>query len=724
MNILFIDLHCDATMPSGANEFGGGNTYSRGLLKGITQNENLFCVYITRKKFKNMLSSEQISENCFIERIVLGDSIDDKDTLQDYADDAFKEIKAIINKYKLKDFIIHSSYWHSGLIAMQLAKEYNTYYIHTIQSNGKKKAIVNSKQHNLNERIMAEKAIFTNAKYLICSSKSEQEEIHRLYDIEFSKLILTGLPIATEFSKPTHNKYGCVSTYSITNKSVSSFIPSGYNLETFDEWWVNGPFIYYGRLHIDKGIPEIIEAWHILYEKYGAQTPPLWVVGGVPSQIAAIRKLLIEKGIYIDKYENRQKLVWWGTLSPSELSCLLTKSMVLVTHSKYESGGLMIIESLACSTPVIASSFGYANDYIRNWYNGFLVDYGNISLLAMRMSLFIENPYLSDMLSKNAKLTYEQISNDFDFLKIHFDLYNDEIKQNSPIVIEDTLELNLSLGYQNIPSEQTIDSILKNFLKSSSYTITKTFTSKHSITKFIKSNNKEYRVDIWLTTLNMEKFLQKDAPYLITSTDKIKSIIELQNLNSFNTLAYYSIENKISIIELKTDFKKLNISDMLELVDDVFYCEVNEVKDEVTLAEKITNLFYNTDEYKAYIGDTDNIKQILNVLIKLKEYNSKRLKLNDGLTVYIDSLDNMYNNRLYGTFKYSLSEYGHNIAIIFLLMQTEPNKNNLYNFDSSERESIIAWYVYLKLESIFYQMIQFPNLEYENNIKQLIDFLE
>lgn len=49
MQLLFIDLHCDATMPPGANEFGGGNTYSRGLFKGIADNKDIFCVYVTRK---------------------------------------------------------------------------------------------------------------------------------------------------------------------------------------------------------------------------------------------------------------------------------------------------------------------------------------------------------------------------------------------------------------------------------------------------------------------------------------------------------------------------------------------------------------------------------------------------------------------------------------------------------------------------------------------------
>ena len=473
MKLLFIDLHCDATMPSGANEFGGGNSYSRGLLKGISENNDLFCVYITRKKYNSIPSCEKISENCFLERISLGDTVDDKDILQNYIDEALIKIIAIIDKYNFNSFIIHSSYWQSGIVAMKIAKEFNTYYIHTIQSNGKKKKIVNSIQQHLDYRISSEENVFSNAKYLICSSKAELLEIHNLYNINFNKLILTGLPVALEFYSPSHDRYGRISTYSITNKSIRSLIPSEYNADFFGSWWVNGPFLYYGRLHVDKGILNIIKAWEILFEKYSTDTPPLWIAGGTPSQIDEIRKLLFNMGICIDKYEKQQKVIWWGTLSPPELSCLLTKALVLVTHSKYESGGLMIIEALASSTPVIATPFGYAQDYIRNWFNGFLVDYDNIGNLALRMSHFIENPYLSDVLSKNAKLTYNKIFNSFNFLKIHFDLYNGSISDSKTVLLEEPLDSSYTLGYQNIPNDNTINSIIRRFCKGSDYKLIK-----------------------------------------------------------------------------------------------------------------------------------------------------------------------------------------------------------------------------------------------------------
>lgn len=726
MNLLFIDLHCDATMPSGANEFGGGNTYSRGLLKGISENENIFCVYVTRKKYKDIISTEEISDHCFIERIILGDSLNDKDTLQNHIDVAIKEIKAIINKYNLKNFIIHSSYWQSGLVALQLSREYCTQYIHTIQSNGKKKKIVNSKQNNLADRIKAEKEVFENAKYLICSSKAEQQEIHNLYNISLEKLILTGLPIAKEFSHPSQNKYGCVSTYTITNKSTSSFLPSGYKADFFDKWWVNGPFVYYGRLHIDKGIVEIIEAWNILFKKYGELTPPLWIVGGVPMQIKQMRDIIIKRGIDIDKFENQQKIIWWGTLTPSELSCLLTKSMVLVTHSKYESGGLMIIEALACSTPVIASNFGYAKDYIRDWYNGFLVDYGNIFLLAMRMSHFVENPYLSDILSINANFTYQKYSQELDFVRIHFDLYNDKLhlQQDSPILSENSIKSNLVLGYQNTPNAKTIDNIIKNFLKCPTYDLIETCSSTDSNTMFIKSKNREYRIDIWLTTLNTKRFLNNVEPYLITSTDKIKLIISLQNLKGFLPLEYYSVENNISIIPKENQKNDINLSFVLQLMNDIFYCSTTEIAKEQSLSEKISNIFQKVKNYKKYFKSEKFPETIIKVLKQLERYNMNRQKLCNGVTPYIDSVEKIYNKKLYGVCKCSLSEYGHNIAIAFRLMRITPSENNLNVFNDDETKSTIAWYAYLMLEDILYKLTYFPTENYEEDIEFIIKYLK
>lgn len=710
-------------MPSGANEFGGGNTYSRGLLKGIINNNDILCIYVTRKKYYNIPEQEKISENCFIERLKLGDSVDDKDTLQNYTGEALDKIREIIEKYHLSNFIIHSSYWHSGVVALELSKEYNTHYIHTIQSNGKKKKLVNSKQLNLDKRVSAEQLIFENAKYLICSSIAEQNEIHNLYNIDYDKLILTGLPIAQEFTSPSHDKYGNISTYNISDFTAKSYLPLGYSVDYLETWWASGPFLYYGRLHVDKGILEIIKAWSMLFKKYRSQTPPLWIAGGTTKQIAQIRKKLFDMDIHIDKFENQHKIIWWGTLSPSELSCLLIKCMVLVTHSKYESGGLMVIEALASSTAVIATPFGYAKDCICDWYNGFVVDYGDIPLLELRMSHFVENPYLSDLLSKNAKHTYDKIASSFDFLKIHFDLYNDFKPQDYKISINAEIESNGILGYQNIPNKEIVAAHIKSFCKSYNYTVIKTYMSSDSIVVIIEFKDKEYRIDIWLTTLNTRRFLDNSEPYIITSTDKIKSVVKLHNNKTFQSLDYFSVEDKLSIVSQTNINEFINIKQAVKLMNEAFLIK-NEVPSNSALSEKTTSLFFTFSRYSTYIKDKTIVNQIEELLKALEQYNNKRIKLHYGFTPCLNSTDKIYNGKLYGIFEYLYSEYGHNIAMVFFIMRIFPNKEKLMDFDYDQSKSIISWYVYLSLEHMMLDFIRYPNELPSDSIKKLIDLLE
>lgn len=723
MQLLFIDLHCDATMPSGANEFGGGNTYSRGLFKGIADNKDIFCVYVTRKKYNNIKSQEKISDTCYIERIVLGDSINDKDTLQNHIQEALEEIRKIISKYNLNDFIIHSSYWQSGIAALVLSREYDTYYIHTIQSNGKKKKLVNFKQNNLDYRISTEQEIFYNAKYLICSSFAEQKEIHELYNINSDKLILTSLPIAREFCYPTHDRHSRILTYSITQKNTGSYLPIEFSNDYLETWWVGGPFLYYGRLHVDKGIPEIIIAWDMLYDEYGNNTPPLWIVGGTPTQIATMRQLLINEGICIDNYEKQQKLVWWGTLSPADLSCLLTKSMVLVTHSKYESGGLMVLEAMACSTPVIASPYGYAQNYIYNWYNGFTVEYGNTVLLKIRMSHFVDNPYLSDLLSKNAKKTYDHVSDSINFLKIHFDLYKGILKNDVPIYLEYKQEKNLVLEYQNIPEQFTVDQTIQDFCNGSPHSLIQKYNSANSIVILFKLNDKIYRADVWLTTLNPCKFLNNSEPYLISSTDKILALSKFQSIDAFQNLDYYSLENKISIICEEPTKQHLDFKNLANIMNTVFNSSLSGINSEPSLSHKISILHHNINYYSECISQSleDDMLVVLNAL---KSYNDRREKNILGITPLIDSEENIHNSKLYGVFQCSTSEYGHNIALVLRLLKLNPSYKGVMEFSNNIRKSIAAWYVYLKMEEVMYGILYSLKNDDKDKIIDLLNYLK
>ena len=82
--VVIIDLHCDPTIPSGSGDSGGGNAYSRSLLQELQKN-NVYHIYITRKKYSYLEEYIQMTSFSEFYRLNLGDwGPIDKDVLQNY----------------------------------------------------------------------------------------------------------------------------------------------------------------------------------------------------------------------------------------------------------------------------------------------------------------------------------------------------------------------------------------------------------------------------------------------------------------------------------------------------------------------------------------------------------------------------------------------------------------------------------------------------------------
>lgn len=426
MNLLFIDLHCDALLPSGAGEFGGGNTYSRSVLNLISKNVEINCIYITRKKSDSLPEFLKISENLKFIRIKIGDySYDDKDTLHLHTKTSVVKILELLEKHKFIPEIIHSSYWPSGLVALEIGNKYKTKQIHTVLSNGKRKAIESGHYKIEQIRTSSEQKIYSNVDFIICSSKAEYEDINSLYSVPEQKLVLSGLDVDDAFRFPSYLRDGSFLTNTLNGSSEKTYLNitnTQNNLINDSRWWNDGAFLYFGRLHEDKGVPQIIECWLELYQKHH-NFPSLWIAGGTPEQIFHFREIIQNKKA-LNLAENQEKLIWWGRLSAEGISTLLLKSIAVITHSRYEAGGLMVLESLASAKPVVATPNGFAKDCVKNWKNGFIVKYNNLNELKLRMCHFYLQPLLSSELGNNALNTFFKIDKEYGFRNKHLELYN------------------------------------------------------------------------------------------------------------------------------------------------------------------------------------------------------------------------------------------------------------------------------------------------------------
>lgn len=187
-------------------------------------------------------------------------------------------------------------------------------------------------------------------------------------------------------------------------------------------WWHANAFLYFGRIHVNKGVVYILDAWLRLAGELGERCPDLWLAGGTPEEIETIRPLACDPSD-LAHYEAIGRIRWWGYLDAFGVAALLLKSHCLIMHSRYEPGGRVVVEAMAEGIPVIATPHGFADELVADWVNGFRVDFGNIELLVHRMRHFALHPYLGASLGTAARETARAALGSWSFVRRHLDTY-------------------------------------------------------------------------------------------------------------------------------------------------------------------------------------------------------------------------------------------------------------------------------------------------------------
>ena len=254
--------------------------------------------------------------------------------------------------------------------------------------------------------------------------------------------MIPGRPVSLDFLHPAHDDFGNPYLFKLNKRDISSKshtklkINFSQGLTTNSGWWNKKAFIYCGRIASNKGVDIIIKAWIKLKEKYTDNCPSLWIVGGALNEIEHFKSDK-KTEFNLEKYETCGEIIWWGYLDQRGISTLFLKALALIMHSSYEPGGRVIIEALASGIPVIATPNGFGADYIRNWFNGFQILYGDVDALCGRMQLFLKQPYLSNNLGINAKKHMDHLLNKWNFNQLHMDVYQAAVT-GSHIVMSDT----------------------------------------------------------------------------------------------------------------------------------------------------------------------------------------------------------------------------------------------------------------------------------------------
>lgn len=399
--LIILCLLGDPNLPAVSVKHTGGYQVDVQELLANINNPNCNIHVITNSSKYCSLMCEK-HEKYMIHRVSFRDNwLANQNELMNNFDDIKREVYSLVKDLSTDNTLIHSFYWLSGILAHEISNELGINYVHTVVSLGIGKVLSGSNTY-YNEQINWEKKFLKKAKAVFSITETEKKQLLKYYELNPKDIIVIGRGVHPVFENPCRSRNGSPNMNCRTENALAP-------IELLNQkWWMQGAFIYVGRIQIIKGLHCIIAAWLELYKEYGDNTPPLWISGGIPEGIQVFREELHQ---YLDvcllkQAESNQKVVWWGYLDFAGISTLFLKSKVLVTHSQYEPGGRVLLEAMAASIPVIATPNGFAKDLIINETNGFIVPYGDISALREKMSYFITNPQDAEILGRNARKTF------------------------------------------------------------------------------------------------------------------------------------------------------------------------------------------------------------------------------------------------------------------------------------------------------------------------------
>lgn len=201
----------------------------------------------------------------------------------------------------------------------------------------------------------------------------------------------------------TFKHYGQIVTLSKTETYIwrnlgcqTTFIPNSIDTSIDNNYSPKGnkSIVTVGRLDYLKGFDRLLDVWEIVAGNF-----PDWTL------------VVIGDGPLKKEYEDRvhalgldMQVKFLG--NRSDVKSILANSSIFTFASRSESFGMVLLEALSCGLPVI--SFDCENgprDIIDNYFNGFLVEDGNVKDFTDKLSLLMSNSLIYDNLCKNAKTT-------------------------------------------------------------------------------------------------------------------------------------------------------------------------------------------------------------------------------------------------------------------------------------------------------------------------------
>ncbi|MGJ5631455.1 glycosyltransferase [Nostoc sp. CALU 1950] len=363
-----ISVHGDPTAEIGKEGAGGQNVYVRELGLALAKRGCQVDMF-TRREYPNQEEIVELAPGCRTIRLNAGPAeFISRNNLFEYLPEFVEAWLDFQERTGRNYALIHTNYWLSGWVGLELKSRLGLPQVHTYHSIGavKYRNVENPPQIAA-IRNCVERAVLEQADYVISTSPQEAEDLRQLIS-QHGRIKVIPCGINTEH-------FGSVSKE--VARQQLGIAPDSQII------------LYVGRFDPRKGVETLVRACaNLLPSAFH-----LYLVGGSREDGAdfkeqqRIETLVNDLGL-------EAVTVFTGRISQALLPAYYAAGDICVVPSYYEPFGLVAIEAMAAGTPVIASNVGGLQHTVVHGETGFLVPPRDSKALAIAIHSLLQNPTL------------------------------------------------------------------------------------------------------------------------------------------------------------------------------------------------------------------------------------------------------------------------------------------------------------------------------------------
>jgi D-inositol-3-phosphate glycosyltransferase len=389
--VAMLSVHTSPIATLGGKDAGGMNVYVRDLSRQLGRRGIAVDIF-TRRTDPHTPTVVPIDENVRLIYITAGPTAPiDKVAMFGHLGEFASEMALFALRDGVSYDVIHGHYWLSGWVALLLRRYWDAPTVqmfHTLAALKVDAARGAADGQEPQLRVDTERQIIEQVDTIIAANARERAEMIWWYGRTSNNIATVPCGIDLDLFRPQDR--------------AAARAALGLGAEP--------TMLYVGRIDPVKGIDFLLDGFARLHDRWeGALPPRLLLVGGTMSDgelgpdLAGLRDAAAARG-------GAEQITFCGPQPHDALPTYYAATDLTVVPSRYESFGLVAVESMACGTPVVASRAGGLAYTIEDQQNGFLVPYGDADILAAALNRALGDAALRERLRRGALATAAQYS--------------------------------------------------------------------------------------------------------------------------------------------------------------------------------------------------------------------------------------------------------------------------------------------------------------------------